>query len=46
MCTLYSFTKNQWAIMDVDRVMQGHTGKLLLLPCIFPDYAAPMAPPS
>jgi putative SOS response-associated peptidase YedK len=42
MCNLYSFTKGQQAIRDAVRVMSDLTGNLPMLPCIFPDYAAPI----
>ena len=42
MCNLYSFTKNQQAILEATRAMVDGTGNLPLLPGIFPDYPAPI----
>ena len=42
MCSLYSLTKGQRAILDAARAMVDHTGNMPPLPGIFPDYRAPI----
>ncbi len=42
MCNLYSVTKGQAAIIALTRAMRDRTGNLPSLPCVFPDYLAPI----
>ena len=42
MCNLYSVTKGQAAIIALTRAMRDRTGNLPSLPCVFPDYSAPI----
>ncbi len=42
MCNLYSLSKGQQAIRELSGAMQDQTGNLPIMPCIFPDYAAPI----
>jgi hypothetical protein len=42
MCNLYSLTKSQAAIIAIVHAMRDRTGNLPPLPCIFPDYFAPV----
>jgi putative SOS response-associated peptidase YedK len=42
MCNLHSITKGQHAIRDLAGAMRDLTGNLPPLPCVFPDYSAPI----
>src|SRR6201989_2473234 len=42
MCTLYSITKGQRAIIEFTRAMRDTTGNLPPMPGVFPDYMAPI----
>jgi putative SOS response-associated peptidase YedK len=42
MCNLYSVTTNQEAIRALFRVINRYVGNLPPMPCVFPDYLAPV----
>src|SRR5258705_7014459 len=42
MCSLYSITTNQAAIIALFRVVNGYVGNLAPMPGVFPDYPAPV----
>ena len=42
MCTLYSLTKGQAAIIALAKAMKDHAGNLPSLPAIYPDFTAPV----
>src|SRR5260221_10692908 len=42
MCSLYSVTKGQAAIIELTRAMRDKTGNLPPMPGVFPDYSAPI----
>src|ERR1700749_3182566 len=42
MCNLYSVTKGQAAIIEFVRAVRDTTGNLQPMPCVFPDYLAPI----
>src|ERR1700692_1805952 len=42
MCSLYSITTNQAAIIRLFRVMNRYVGNLPPMPGVFPDYPAPV----
>jgi hypothetical protein len=42
MCSLYSITTNQAAIIALFRVVNRYVGNLAPMPGVFPDYPAPV----